>query len=69
MTEVHVVGLATDYCVKFTALDVAELGIETVLVEDACLGVDLAEGDIERAIAEMRDAGVRVIQSEDLVPA
>jgi len=69
VTEAHIVGLATDYCVKFTALDVAALGIETALVEDACRGVDLAEGDIDRAIDEMRDAGIRVIESEDLVPA
>ena len=45
--EVHVCGLATDYCVKFTALDAVELGFETCLLEDACRGVELHPGDVQ----------------------
>ena len=56
--RVIVCGLATDYCVKFTALDAVELGFETVLVPDACRGVNLAPGDSEAAIGQMADAGV-----------
>lgn len=56
--RVVVVGLATDYCVKATALDAQRLGFETALLTDAIAAVDLAEGDGARAIEEMRDAGV-----------
>jgi nicotinamidase/pyrazinamidase len=57
---VYVCGLATDYCVKFTALDARQLGFETCLIEDAARGVNVKPGDVDRAIAEMRAAGVRV---------
>ena len=67
VTEVYVVGLATDYCVKFTALDALELGFETYLIEDASKGVNLAEGDVEKAVAEMRKKGVQVIQSTEML--
>lgn len=58
--RVVVVGLATDYCVKATALDAARLGFDTALLTDAIAAVDLAPGDGARAIDEMRDAGVRL---------
>ena len=60
---VYVMGLATDYCVKFTALDARAEGFATYLVEDGCRGVELAPGDSERAIDELRAAGVVVIDS------
>ncbi len=58
VTEVHVCGLATDYCVKFTALDAVGAGFKAYLIEDASRGVNLRPGDVERAIAEMTSAGV-----------
>lgn len=58
--RVVVVGLATDYCVKATALDAANLGYETTLLTDAIAAVDLAPGDGERAIEAMRAAGVTI---------
>ena len=64
--EVAVVGVATDYCVKYTALDAVDLGFRTLLVEDACRGVDLNSGDVEHAIEEMMSAGVRVVTSEEV---
>lgn len=64
--EVCVLGLATDYCVKFTALDARQLGFRTFLVEDGSRGVELTPGDIARAIEEMRAAGVKVVRSGDL---
>ena len=64
ITRLYVMGLATDYCVKFTALDARSLGFDTVLIEDGCRGVGLQAGDIEAAVAEMRAAGVRVVQSQ-----
>ncbi|QDS99221.1 bifunctional nicotinamidase/pyrazinamidase [Adhaeretor mobilis] len=58
--EVHVVGLATDYCVKFTALDAVDLGFKTSILMDGVRGVDLNEGDCQRAIDEMKAAGIAV---------
>jgi nicotinamidase/pyrazinamidase len=58
--SVYVCGLATDYCVKFTALDAVELGFKTHLVEDACRGVNVHPGDVQRAIEEMQERGVVV---------
>lgn len=63
VTEVWVMGLATDYCVKWTALDAKEQGFDVVFVEDGSRGVELVPGDCERAIAELRSAGVRVATS------
>lgn len=64
--EVYVLGLATDYCVRYTALDARQLGFRTFLIEDACRGVELQPGDVQRAVEEMRSAGVTVIRSSDL---
>lgn len=58
VTDVFVAGLATDYCVKFTALDARTLGYNVHLVVDACRGVNLQPGDVDAAIEEMRRAGV-----------
>ncbi len=66
-TEVYVCGLATDYCVKFTALDAQQLGFQTFLIEDACRGVELNEGDIARSVDAMQEAGVKVVQSRELL--
>jgi nicotinamidase/pyrazinamidase len=56
--RVVVCGLATDYCVKATALDAARLGFETVLLADAVAAVNLEPGDGDRALDEMREAGI-----------
>ncbi len=60
---VYIMGVATDYCVKFTALDARQLGFQTFLVEDACRGVNLQPGDVDKALAEMRAAGVTITDS------
>ena len=65
-TDVYVLGLATDYCVKFTALDAVRLGFRAHLVKDGSRGVELSKGDVDRAIDEMRRAGVAVVQSGDV---
>jgi nicotinamidase/pyrazinamidase len=65
VTDVWLLGLATDYCVKFTALDAAALGFGVTLIEDGCRAVDLAPGDGARAIEAMRAAGVRIATSAD----
>ncbi len=59
--EVYVMGLATDYCVKATALDAVGLGFKTTVIEDGCRGVELQPGDIDAAKAEMKAAGVQLV--------
>ena len=56
--RVVVCGLATDYCVRATVLDARRLGFDTLLIADAVAAVDLQPDDGERALAEMRAAGV-----------
>ena len=58
--RVVVCGLATDYCVKATALDAVRLGFEVLLLRDAVAAVNLAREDGDRAIAEMAGAGVEI---------
>jgi len=66
IVDLYVCGLATDYCVKFTALDAVDLGFRTRLIEDACRGVDLEPGDVQRAIDELRTRGIEVIRSAQI---
>ena len=61
--RVVVVGLATDYCVKATALDAVRLGFATFVLTDAIAAVNLAPGDGDRALDELRDAGVELLPS------
>jgi nicotinamidase/pyrazinamidase len=64
--DVTVLGLATDYCVKFTALDARKLGMKVTVVRDGCRGVNLQPDDSDRAFAEMREAGCTIVHSSDL---
>jgi nicotinamidase/pyrazinamidase len=61
VTDVDVMGLATDYCVKATALDAAALGFKTRVIAEGCRGVELAPGDCEMALALMRARGIMLI--------
>jgi nicotinamidase/pyrazinamidase len=67
VTAVFVCGLATDYCVKFTALDAVQMGFKTHLIEDASRGVNLQPDDVSNAIDEMKGKGVNVVQSFELI--
>jgi nicotinamidase/pyrazinamidase len=60
VVRVVVCGLATDYCVKATAVDAARLGFATTVVSDAIAAVELGPGDGDAAIAEMSAAGVAI---------
>jgi nicotinamidase/pyrazinamidase len=66
--QLYVLGLATDYCVKYTALDGRRDGFAVTLIEDGCRGVELQPGDSERAIETMRGADVAVIDSGAIAP-
>ena len=56
--KLYVCGLATDFCVAWTALDARAAGFDTTVIEDACRAIDL-EGSLARAWAEMAAAGVK----------
>jgi nicotinamidase/pyrazinamidase len=58
---VHVAGLALDYCVKATALDAKRAGFNVIVHLDATRPVEVTPGDGDRAVAELRDAGVSVV--------
>lgn len=65
--QLFIVGLATDYCVKFTALDAVNLGFETTVIVDAVKAVNLHPEDQENAIRTMRQAGIQIIQGDKLI--
>lgn len=67
VTNVDVLGLATDYCVKFTALDAVDVGFETRLIVDGCRGVDLNPGDVDRAIETMKQRSIDIIDSAEVL--
>ena len=60
ITHLYVGGLATDYCVRASALDGVNAGLRVTLLEDAVAGVNLMPGDSARAIEEMRAKGVEI---------
>ena len=64
--ETYVCGLATDFCVAWTALDARKAGFKAAVIEDACRGIDL-QGSLAKAWAAMKTAGVRRVQSADLL--
>lgn len=64
--ELYLCGLATDYCVRATALEACRLGYRVTVLIDACLGVNLKPHDSEAAIAEMVGAGARLATRETL---
>lgn len=64
--RVFLAGLATDFCVAWSALDARRQGFEALVIEDACRGID-TQGSLAKAWADMNSAGVRRIQSADLL--
>lgn len=64
--HLFVLGLATDYCVKYTVLDALSLGFQVTVIQDACRGIDLEEGDVDKAWKEMAAEGAELIVSQDL---
>ncbi|KKB76201.1 hypothetical protein VW29_20875 [Devosia limi DSM 17137] len=64
--RVYVVGLATDFCVGWTAIDAAAAGFDVTVIDDATRGIDTA-GSLAKAWAAMAEAGVERIQSQDIL--
>jgi nicotinamidase/pyrazinamidase len=65
MKRVFVTGLATDFCVAWTALDARKTGFDTYVVEDACRGID-TKGSLAKAWNDMSKAGVKRVRSADI---
>ena len=66
LSRVYLCGLATDFCVQFSALDAVQQAFETILIEDACRAIDLG-GSLAAAMAAMKGAGVRLIQADGIL--
>jgi nicotinamidase/pyrazinamidase len=66
LDSLFVCGLATDFCVAWTALDARKAGFDASVIEDACRAIDL-EGSLERAWADMRASGIKRTKSEALL--
>jgi len=67
VTDLYILGLATDYCVKFTALDARQLGYQVHLIPEGCRGVNLRPTDVADAIKEMQAVGVELANTETLI--
>ncbi len=67
VTEIYITGLATDYCVRASALDAAKSGLTTYVVTDAVAAVNLQPTDGEKALDEMKRSGVKLVTSEIIV--
>jgi nicotinamidase/pyrazinamidase len=66
LKRVYFAGLATDFCVGWSALDARKQGFEALVIEDACRGIDV-QGSLAKAWAAMQVAGVKRIQSTDVI--
>jgi len=62
----YVMGLATDYCVKFSCMDAINDGFTVYLIEDGCRGVNLQMNDVKNALHEMQEQGVRLVNSAQI---
>ena len=66
-TTFYIGGLATDYCVKATALDAKYLGFNVVFLADACRAVNINPGDGTSALQEMKSAGVVITMTDEVI--
>ena len=66
VSELYVVGIATDYCVLYSVIDALDLGYKVTVIRDACKGIDLKPGDVEKALRKMQDKGAKIITSDEL---
>jgi nicotinamidase/pyrazinamidase len=65
LQRLFIAGLATDFCVAWTAMDARKAGFDAHVVEDACRGID-TQGSLAKAWADMEKAGVKRINSSDI---
>ncbi len=67
VTDIYIAGVCTEYCVKFSALDALRDDFNVTVIEDACAGIELVPGDIAAALAEMQQAGVKLVRSSAIL--
>ncbi|MBB6459931.1 bifunctional nicotinamidase/pyrazinamidase [Flammeovirga kamogawensis] len=67
VTEIYVAGLATEYCVKFTALDAKGCGYKTFLIEDATRGVNIKPTDVQNAVIDLKVSGIKIVNSKEII--
>ncbi|WP_074023575.1 bifunctional nicotinamidase/pyrazinamidase [Xenorhabdus eapokensis] len=65
--RLFVMGIATDYCVKFTVLDALALGYETYVIIDGCRGVNIQNDDSQQALEEMARKGAKLISQSEII--
>jgi len=66
VAKIFIAGLATDYCVRASAIDARALGFPVALVQDACRGVDFPVGSVAKALDDMARAGVRLVSAAEV---
>lgn len=64
VTDVYICGIATEYCVMSTAMDAVKAGFNTYVIADAVAGVEVSEGDTDKAFKEMASAGVVMVNKK-----
>src|SRR6201993_377672 len=64
--DIYLMGLALDYCVKYSTLDARELGLKAHVIVDGCRGIELEPDDIDRALDEMKRAGAVLLKSGEI---
>ncbi len=67
MNKIFIVGVATDYCVKFSALDALECGFETAVMPDACRAVNVKEGDENKALSLLSSRGIDLLTAKSFI--
>lgn len=67
LTDIYIAGVATDYCVLYSTLDALDLGLHVAVIVDACRGIDLVRGDVDKALKAMQKKGARLISSKELL--
>ena len=59
--KITIMGLATDYCVRYSVIDALSLGLDVTVIANGCRAVDLRPGDGKRALSEMKEAGAKIL--------
>lgn len=67
ITNLYILGLTTEYCVKYSVLDALQLGYQITVIEDACKGIGLRANDIADAVADMKAAGATFLTHSQFI--
>jgi nicotinamidase/pyrazinamidase len=65
--NLYLCGLATDYCIYYSAMDAKEMGFNVGVILDACRGIDVPAGNIAAAVERMKERGIRIMNHDDLL--